>query len=169
MCVRRRAKFFGMIENIDTNFGKLLERLDEWDIADNTLVIYIGTDNGGTAGRNFYNAGLKGGKTTPYQGGTLSPVFVRWPAGGVPAGETCDALTAHVDLFPTLAEIAGATMTPKVEKQLEGRSLVPLLKNPKAKWADRMLVHHAGRWKKGLPNSQVHEVGHPECRLHPGQ
>ena len=35
------AKFFGMIENIDTNFGALLEKLDEWGIADNTLVIYL--------------------------------------------------------------------------------------------------------------------------------
>jgi arylsulfatase A-like enzyme len=45
------AKFFGMIENVDTNFGKLLAKLNEWGIADNTLVIYLGTDNGGTAGQ----------------------------------------------------------------------------------------------------------------------
>ena len=139
-----------MVENIDTNFGKLLAKLKEWDIEDNTLVIYMGTDNGGGISRRVFDSGLKGGKNTVYQGGTLSPVFVRWPAGGVPAGETCDALTAHVDLFPTLAEISGATTTPKMQRQLEGRSLLPLLKDPKAEWADRMLVHHAGRWKEGM-------------------
>jgi arylsulfatase len=145
----RVVPYLGMVENIDTNFGKMLAKLKEWDIEDNTLVIYVGTDNGGGISKQIFDSGLRGGKNSVYQGGTLSPVFVRWPAGGVPAGATCDALTAHVDLFPTLAEIAGATTTPKMERQLEGRSLVPLLKNPKAQWADRMLVHHAGRWKNG--------------------
>ncbi len=144
------AKYLGMVENIDTNFGKLLAKLKEWDVEDNTLVIYMGTDNGGGISRRIFDSGLKGGKNTVYQGGTLSPVFVRWPAGAVPAGETCDALTAHVDLFPTLAEISGATLTPKMQGQLEGRSLLPLLKDPQALWADRMLVHHAGRWKEGM-------------------
>ena len=143
-------KYLGMVENIDTNFGKLLAKLKQWDIADNTLLIYLGTDNGGTISRRIFDSGLKGGKNSVTQGGTLSPVFVRWPAGKVPAGETCDALTAHVDLYSTLAEIAGATTTPKMKLQLEGRSMATLLTNPKAQWADRMLVHHAGRWKKGM-------------------
>ena len=55
-----------------------------------------------------------------------------------------------MDLYSTLAEIAGAKMTPKMQKQTEGRSMVPLLTNPSAPWADRMLVHHGGRWKKGM-------------------
>lgn len=143
------AKFFGMIENVDTNFGKLLNTLNEWGIADNTLVIYLGSDNGGTAGRKVFDAGLKGGKNTPYQGGTLAPCFFRWPKGGIPANADCAALSAHLDLFPTLAEITGATLSAEVKKQVEGRSLLPLLKDPKAEWADRMLVHHIGRWGKG--------------------
>ncbi len=143
------AKFFGMLENIDTNFGKLLAKLKEWGIEDNTLVIYLGTDNGGTAGRGIFNAGMNGGKGTTYQGGTRSPCFFRWPAGGIPAGAECDALSAHLDLFPTLAEITGATLTAEVKLQVEGRSLLPVLKNPKAEWADRTLVHHVGRWAKG--------------------
>ncbi|QDU86695.1 Arylsulfatase [Pirellulimonas nuda] len=143
------AKFFGMIENIDTNFGVLLEKLDEWKIADNTLVIYLATDNGGTAGRSIFNAGMKGGKGTVYQGGTRAPCFVRWPAGSVPAGAECAALTAHIDLFPTLAQIAGVTLSPEVQQQVEGRSMLPLMKDPKADWADRTLVHHVGRWAHG--------------------
>ena len=144
------AKFFGMLENIDTNFGALLAKLREWGIEDNTLVIYLGSDNGGFAEAcKIFNAGMKGSKVTPYQGGTRSPGFYRWPAGGIPAGAECDALSAHLDLFPTLAEITGATLTAEVKQQVEGRSLLPLLKNPKAEWADRTLVHHVGRWATG--------------------
>jgi arylsulfatase len=143
------AKFLGMVENIDTNFGTLLGKLKEWGIEDNTLVIYFTGDNGGTAGTRIFNAGLHSGKGTPYQGGTRSGAFFRWP-GYIPAGAECDALSAHLDIFPTLAEITGATLTDDVKKQVEGRSLLPLLKNPKAEWADRTLVHHVGRWKKGM-------------------
>ena len=143
------AKFFGMLENIDTNFGALLKQIDAWGIADNTLVIYLGTDNGGTAGVKIFNAGMRGGKGTPYQGGTRAPAFFRWPAGGIPAGVECDALGAHIDIFPTLAEITGAKLSDEVTKQVEGRSLWPLLRNPRAEWPDRFLVHHVGRWPAG--------------------
>jgi len=143
------ARYLGMVENIDTNFGKLLAKLEEWEIQDNTLVIYLGTDNGATAGRKIFNAGMKGGKNSSYQGGTRSPGFFRWHAAGVPVGTECDALSAHIDLFPTLAEITGATLSSEVQQQLEGRSLMPLLKDPRAEWADRILVHHAARWPAG--------------------
>jgi len=143
------AKFFGMLENIDTNFGTLLGKLKEWGIEDNTLVIFIGTDNGGTSGVKIFNAGMKGGKGTPYQGGTRAPCFFRWPGGGIQGGEECDALSAHLDIYPTLAEITGASLADDVKKQVEGRSLLPLLRNPKAEWADRTLVHHVGRWGYG--------------------
>ncbi len=142
------ARFFGMVENIDTNFGTLLRRLKEWGLEDNTAVIYLSGDNGGTAGVQVFNAGLHGGKGTPYQGGTRAACFLRWPSQ-IARGVECDALTAHVDLFPTLAAIAGARLSDEVKKQVEGRSLVPLLRNPKAEWADRMLVTHVGRWARG--------------------
>jgi len=143
------AKFFGMIENIDSNFGKLLAKLKEWGIEENTLVIYLASDNGGTAGVDIFNAGMRGHKITPYQGGTRVPCFFHWPAGGIPAAAECDALSAHLDLFPTLAAITGVTLSDAVKQQVEGRSLLPLLKNPKAEWSDRTLVHHVGRWEKG--------------------
>jgi arylsulfatase A-like enzyme len=160
------AKFFGMIENIDTNFGTLLAKLNEWGIADNTLVIYLGTDNGGFGQAcNIFNAGMKGSKGTPYQGGTRSPAFFRWPAGGIPAGAECAALSAHLDVFPTLAEITGATLSAEVKQQVEGRSLLPLLKNPQAEWADRTLVHHVGRWAKGMSA----ESKHTKCAIQNSQ
>ena len=143
------AKFFGMLENVDTNFGKLLAKLKEWSIADNTLVIYLGSDNGGTKGIRIFNAGMRGGKGSPYQGGTRVPCFLRWPDGGIPAGTETAALSAHLDIFPTLAELAGAKLSPETLKQVEGLSLVSLLKNPQAEWADRTLVHHFGNWAQG--------------------
>ncbi len=143
------AKFFGMIENIDTNFGKLLAKIDEWGIAGQTLVIYLGSDNGGTKGIHIHNAGMRGSKGRPYQGGTRVPVMFRWPDGGVPADGECGALASAMDIYPTLAELAGAELADEVKQQVEGRSLVPLMTEPEAKWPARVLVHHVGRWDKG--------------------
>ncbi len=143
------AKFFGMLENVDTNFGLLLAKLREWGIEDNTLVIFLGSDNGGTKGVQIFNAGMRGGKGSPYQGGTRVPCFFRWPGGGIPAGTESAALSAHIDIFPTLAEITGAKLSPEAETQLDGLSLLPLLKDPQAEWPDRILVHHFGNWAQG--------------------
>ncbi|MDA8564081.1 arylsulfatase [Mariniblastus sp.] len=143
------AKFFGMIENIDTNFGKLMKKLDDSGMSEDTLVIFLASDNGGTKGHKIYNAEMRGTKGRPYQGGTRVPCFVRWPAGGVPAGTQCDALTSAIDIFPTLEALTGAVLPDEAKDQVEGRSLLPLLKNPKADWPERTLVHHVGRWDKG--------------------
>ena len=143
------AKFFGMIENIDTNFGKLMKRLDDSGMSEDTLVIFLASDNGGTKGHKIYNAEMRGTKGRPYQGGTRVPCFVRWPAGGVPAGTQCDALTSAIDIFPTLEALTGAVLPDEAKDQVEGRSLLPLLKDPKADWPERTLVHHVGRWDKG--------------------
>lgn len=142
------AKFFGMIANIDDNVGKLLAKLSEWGIERDTLVIFM-NDNGGTAGVKVFNAGMRAQKGTPFLGGIRASSFWRWPGTLKPAD--CDRLTAHIDFFPTLAELAGAKLTDDVKKQVEGRSLVPLLSNPLADWSDRVLFTHVGRWPKGEP------------------
>ena len=141
------AKFYGMIENVDENFGRLLAQLKTWGLEENTLVIFM-TDNGTATGSRIFNAGMRGAKNTPYQGGTRVPSFWRWPAA-FRGGQDCAALTAHVDVFPTLVEIAGVRMTDQLRQQLEGQSLLPLVKNPHAEWADRVLVTHLGRWPQG--------------------
>jgi arylsulfatase len=146
------ATFFGMIHNIDENVGRLLARLDELGIAKNTLVVFM-NDNGGTAGIKIFNAGMRGAKVTPWLGGTRSSSFWRWPGTFQPAD--CSALTAHVDFFPTIAELAGAAVPAAAKAQVEGRSLVPLMRNPSAEWPDRVLFTHVGRWAKGQnPNEQ---------------
>ncbi len=137
--------FFGMLHNIDQNVGKIVAKLDEWGIAKDTLVIFM-NDNGGTAGVKVFNAGMRGSKGSAWIGGTHASSFWRWPGMIKPAD--CTALTAHIDFFSTLAEIAGAKIPDAVKPQVEGRSLVPLLENPSAPWADRSLITHQGRWPK---------------------
>jgi arylsulfatase len=140
------AKFFGMIANIDDNVGRLLDKLKEWDLERDTLVIFM-NDNGGTAGVKVYNAGMRGEKVTPWLGGTRAASFWRWP-GTLKPGDV-DRLAGHIDFFPTVAEIAGAKLSDEVKAQVEGRSLAPLLRDPKADWPERILFTHVGRWPKG--------------------
>ena len=157
------AAFYGMITNIDENVGIVLAKLAEWQIADKTLVIFM-TDNGSAqAGgqrrprrrgrarpaaptKKLFNAGMKGKKGSANEGGTRVPCFVRLK-GTTPVGVDVGALTAHIDIFPTLAEICGGRLPAGVK--LDGRSLAPLLKDPEASWADRFIFVHRGRWAKG--------------------
>jgi arylsulfatase len=140
------AKFFGMIVNIDDNVGRLLAQLKEWGIERETLVVFM-NDNGGTVGTEVFNGGMRGEKVTPWLGGTRAASFWRWPGVFQPAD--VPALASAIDFFPTVAELAGAKPTPEVLAQVEGRSLVPLLKNPAAPWPDRVLFAHVGRWEHG--------------------
>jgi arylsulfatase len=137
------AAFFGMITNIDENVGLVMEKLDEWGLADNTLLIFT-TDNGSSKGSRVFNAGMKGGKGSLNQGGSRVPLFFRLP-GVTKSGQDLDQLSRHIDIFPTLADLAGADIS---DIGLEGRSLMPLLKKPDAEWTDRKLFFHAGRWPK---------------------
>ncbi|MFM1767675.1 MAG: hypothetical protein RJA22_204 [Verrucomicrobiota bacterium] len=140
------AKFLGMIANIDDNVGRLLARLAEWGLERDTLVIFM-NDNGTAGGaQGGYNAGMRGAKGTAFLGGTRAASFWRWPGTLAPAD--CAALAAHIDVFPTLAEIAGATLPRAARDQVEGRSLVPLLQNPRQAWPERTLFTHLGRWAK---------------------
>ena len=158
---KNQAGYYGMIENIDENMGRLMAKLDKWGLLENTLVIFM-SDNGMTgagsgrlgkplgktaAGKRLmpYNAGMKGLKGSVDEGGVRVPFFVCWK-GRVAAGPEIDRVAAHIDVFPTLVSLAGGKL-PK--GQVEGRSLLPLLENPKADWPDRFLFTHRGRWKKG--------------------
>ena len=158
------AGFYGMIENIDENMGRLAEKLEEWDLYKNTIVIFM-SDNGMTgngSGRGplgkmadgtemvAYNAGMKGQKGSADEGGVRVPFLVRWD-GQFRAGRDVDLVSAHIDLLPTLADIAGAQIP---AGQVEGRSLLPLLdEKTAADWGNRYLFTHKGRWPTGAdPN-----------------
>lgn len=126
-----------MIENIDDNFGVLMQKLEAWDMLDNTLVIWT-TDNGAPGG----GVGYKCGKGTPYEGGVHVPAFWFWK-GKLQEDRDINALTAHIDLYKTFCELTGADASQAMQ-QLEGRSLMPLLENPAAEWAPRTLQTHRG-------------------------
>lgn len=140
----QQAKFLGMVTNIDDNVGRLLAKLKALGIEKDTLVIFQ-NDNGGTAGVPVFPAGLRGQKNSPYRGGTRAMGFLRWPGTITPGN--ISAITAHIDFFPTLAELAGAQLPAGVK--LDGRSLVPLLENANATWPERFLFTHQGRWPLG--------------------
>jgi len=149
---------YGMIENLDDNFGLLMQKLREWGVLGNTLVIFM-TDNGQSGktpvknGKEqpFYRAGYKWGKGREYEGGTHVPAFWYWK-GVLREGVDVPALAAHVDLYPTFCDLAGLMVPGDIQK-LDGRTLLPLLEDPKAAWPDRHLFIHRGRWEKGAnPN-----------------
>jgi arylsulfatase A-like enzyme len=155
------ATFYGMLANIDENVGHVMARLKEWGIDTNTLVVLM-NDNGGYAPAcEVYNAGMKGSKASAWEGGTRAVSFWWWPGTLKPA--TVDQLTSVIDLFPTFAELAGATLDTKVKAQVEGRSLIPLLRNPETPWADRNLFTHVGRWGGMTPGAPPEKYMNDDC------
>lgn len=145
---------YGMIENIDDNMGLLMQKLDEWNAWENTLVIFM-TDNGqaGRGGKKngkrvpIFTAGFKTGKGSPYEGGTHVPAFWRWK-GVLGEGVDIGELSAHIDLYKTFCELAGVDIPENVHA-IDGRSMMPLLEDPTTDLPDRNLFVHQGRWEKG--------------------
>lgn len=155
-----QAGFFGMIENLDANLGRLMAELDRLGVADQTVLIFM-SDNGtvqagaGQAGEALgqgpdgatyraYNARMRGYKGSVDEGGVRVPFFVRWPGRLAPS--SVETIAGHIDIFPTLAELAGAELP---AEQVEGRSLVPLLVGEADAWPDRYFYNHTGRWPAG--------------------
>ena len=116
----KTAKLYGMMKNLDNNFGQLMKTLSDNDLVENTIVIFM-SDNGPTSGR--YNFGLRGSKGSVYEGGIRVPFLVRWPRR-ITAGNSLDRVAAHIDLLPTLADAAGVTLFTR--KRIDGVSLLGL-------------------------------------------
>jgi arylsulfatase A-like enzyme len=144
----RQAAFYGMITNIDENMGRLVRRLKELGLEDNTILIFM-TDNG-TSGSHA--GGMRGKKGSEYEGGHRVPFFARWPGGGLKGPGDIDRLSAHIDVLPTLIELCGLKRPQGVK--FDGASLAPLLKGKAGSWPDRtLLVHsqrieHPEKWRK---------------------
>ncbi|MBX3414048.1 MAG: arylsulfatase [Pirellulales bacterium] len=105
-----------MCENLDWNIGRVLDKLDEWQLAERTIVVYF-HDNGPNGWR--WNGGLKGRKASTDEGGVRSPLFVRWP-GKIERGVQFATPAAAIDLLPTLLDLAGIRERPA--KPLDGVS-----------------------------------------------
>ena len=130
----KEAAAYAMVENVDRNVGRLLTALDQWGLADDTIVLFL-TDNGANSHR--YNDGMRGYKGSAHEGGVRVPLFVRYPPK-IAAGTVVTRNAAHVDLLPTLCELCG--VEPPNDRPLDGRSLVPLFTRETASdWQDRRL------------------------------
>jgi len=140
--------YAAMIASVDESVGRVMQTLDDLKLAENTVLIFT-SDNGGVGGYKREgisngggditdNAPLRSGKGSLYEGGILVPFIVRWP-GVTKAGSACDVPAIHVDIFPTLLEVAAA---PKPRQVLDGESLVPLFRDVSAKLQREAIFQH---------------------------
>lgn len=154
--------YAAMIQSVDESVGRILAKLEELKLSENTIVIFS-SDNGGVGGyasteapspkKGFTdNAPLRGGKGTLYEGGIRVPFIVRWP-GVVPAGTTSEQPLVHVDVYPTFLEIAGAKA--RSGYVLDGTSFLSVLKEPEHKLKHKPIFCHF----PGYLQSYVHDNG----------
>ena len=127
-----------MCENIDWNVGRVLQKLKDLKLADNTIVIYF-SDNGPNSWR--WNDGMKGRKGSTDEGGLRVPCVIRWPARIKP-GKKIPQIAGAIDLLPTLADLAQVRIVG--DKPLDGVSIRTLLLTDGESWTDRMIFSRQG-------------------------
>ncbi len=145
-----RARFYGMVTNIDENVGKLRAKLDELGLSENTIVVFM-TDNGSGGGVTSdddghveegpcnFNAGMRGYKGWPYEGGHRVPFFLHYSAGGADGGRDIGELTSYTDFMPTILDLCGVEVL--AGRTFHGQSLVPLIRGDgSGNWNERALV-----------------------------
>ncbi len=135
----RRARIYAMISNIDDNIGRLFRELDQQGLTENTLVLFM-VDNGPNGQR--YVAGMRGHKTTVYEGGIRSPLFIHLPAQ-LNSETRNNEVVAHIDILPTILDACHIPVPDDL--QLDGRSFFPLLTGNQTQWPDRAIVLQAHR------------------------
>ncbi len=142
----KRAKLVALIEHMDDGIGKVIAALKACGARDNTLVIFT-SDNGGQLSVGANNGPLRAGKQDMYEGGIRVPMCAVWP-GRITPGTRSDRVGLTMDLFPTICEAAGASVT----HQIDGRSILPTLLGKSQPSEDRFLFwvrreggHYGGR------------------------
>ncbi|MBY0374318.1 MAG: arylsulfatase, partial [Bryobacteraceae bacterium] len=137
---------YAMVENLDSNIGRLLAHLDKTQLSNDTIVLFL-CDNGPQSDR--FNLNLRGRKSSVYEGGTRSPLWIRWPKQLEP--HSVDRIAAHIDLYPTLLELC--QVKAPAGPPIDGRSLVPLLKSTEAAatWPDRAIFSHQAGNRQAAP------------------
>jgi arylsulfatase A-like enzyme len=125
-----------MVENQDDNVGRVLRKLEQLGLRENTIVVYF-SDNGPNSWR--WNGGMKGRKGSTDEGGLRSPLLIRWPAKIQP-GTVVREITGAIDLLPTLTSLAGLPRAGS--KPLDGTDLSPLIFGRAGQWPERMIFSH---------------------------
>lgn len=143
---------YAMVENIDQNVGRLLEKLDALKLSEDTIVIFC-TDNGPNSDR--YNGGMLGRKGSVQEGGVRVPFFVSWRGKIAPGLEIHD-IAAHIDVMPTVLELCGISHDPEPGFELDGLSFARALRGARFAMPRRHLfVHQAGKDGVTLTNGSV--------------
>ena len=132
--------FLAMIQNIDTNIGRLDTFLREKGLFENTVLVFL-TDNGSTLGHSYFPAGMRGHKTELWEGGHRVPCFIRHPGGGLGRPRDLPGLTQVQDLFPTLASLSGLSDLPAND----GLDLAPILRGKGSVPTGRHLIINYSR------------------------
>ncbi len=127
--LQNNPDYAAMVHSVDDSVGKILNTLDRFGLADDTIIFFM-SDNGGLIGEGTHrhvtsNLPLREGKGTPYEGGIREPMIVAWPEMICP-GSVCDEVVISNDFYPTILEMAGISGSPN--GGIDGLSLVPLLK-----------------------------------------
>lgn len=131
------ARVYAMVENIDDNFGRIVDTLSELGLRDNTLLFFL-TDNGPQQSR--YNSGMRGRKSWIYEGGIRVPCFVQWPAEAK-GHKVVDSIAAHIDLTPTILDVCGID----IPTDMDGVSLADRLFGDTTASSDRALFFQCHR------------------------
>ena len=151
--------YAAMVEALDANVGRILAKLDELGVADNTVVFFM-SDNGGLStseGSPTSNVPLRAGKGWVYEGGIREPMIVRWPGVAQP-GRTCGEPVVSTDFYPTILEMAGLAARPK--QHVDGVSLAPLLQGAKSLGRKAIYWHYPHYSPQG---------GRPACAVRAGR
>jgi arylsulfatase A-like enzyme len=125
-----------MLESVDTGIGKIISKLKESHLEDNTVIFFF-SDNGGVTWITSM-APLRGGKGMLYEGGIRVPMFVYWP-GKIKPGMQCDVPVAGIDFFPTFLDLAGIHLTK--DRPMDGISILPLLQGQKELKREALFWH----------------------------
>ena len=138
--------YAAMVEHVDASVGRIVRKLDELGLADDTVVVFF-SDNGGLYRETFVykeynpttNTPLRSEKGSLYEGGIRVPLVVRWP-GTVKPGSLCREPVSSVDFYPTFLEMAG--LDPPFGHPLDGRSLLSLWKEKGRPKRDAIYWHY---------------------------
>ena len=121
----RLRVYAAMIRALDRSVGRVMDKLEEEGLADNTIIVFS-SDNGGAGyiGVPEVNAPYRGWKITLFEGGIKVPTFMKWP-GRIEPGTVIDEPVAHIDILPTFVAAGGATLPS--DRVIDGRNLLPLV------------------------------------------
>jgi len=141
-----------MIERMDIGIGQILDKLDELGLTEKTIVVFFSDNGNYKVLEDQYP--FRGGKAMVYEGGIRVPLAIKWP-GSVKPGSVCHVPVISVDFFPTLAEAVG--IKPGV-KNIDGVSLIPLLKGGKTLNRDALYWHYPHYHRQGFkPSGAIRE------------